>query len=384
MDDRKAPSTAPQSPSKSEKVVILYGGRSGEHEVSQLSAASVYRAIDVDRFLPLLVGVSKEGRWFYQSAPKFSADQRSLLIDESHEVFLPPYPKKDSPKKELISFDPARGKIEFDSLFPVMHGTFCEDGTLQGYLELAEVPYVGCGVLGSSVGMDKAFAKVVAESAGIPVAPYLILTSSDYSHQSAAHAKVAAFGFPCFIKPSNSGSSVGVHKVKTPDALEKALKDAFQYDSVVLVEKAIRAREIELSAVESEEGEAWVSIPGELKVQHEFYSYEAKYLDSNGAIPLLPAPLSDAEVQEAQKLARNIFTALRLEGMARIDLFLDEDTGKFMLNEVNSLPGFTSISMFPKMCEVSGLKYKDLITRLIRLAHFRHEKKAKLSREFRA
>ena len=365
-----------------ERVILLYGGRSGEHEVSLKSAASVVKAIDQTRYEPLLVGISKSGKWYYQSSPIFSKDQNSLEIVTDYEVFLPPYPSKSDTEHELIKVGSDSIKILFHSLFPVMHGTFCEDGTLQGYLELAEVPYVGCGVLGSSVGMDKAFAKKVAESFGIPVTPYLILTSKDFSNRAAALKRVADFGFPCFVKPSNSGSSVGVHKVKSPGELENALVDAFRYDSVILIEKAIRAREIELSVLETEDSEPWVSIPGELKVLHEFYSYEAKYLDSNGAVPLLPAPITDAEVIMATDIARKTFMALRCEGMARVDLFLDEDTGKFILNEINSLPGFTSISMFPKMCEASNLSYRDLITRLIELAHHRHQKKANLLRDF--
>lgn len=364
-----------------QKVVILFGGRSGEHEVSLRSAASVYRFLDREKFEPLLVGISKTGKWFYQKNPQFTSDDESLILTLEEEVVLPPYPPQPG-KKHLMNFAKG-GTFEFDLVFPVMHGTFCEDGTLQGYLDLGEVPYVGCGVLGSSVGMDKAFAKVVLESVGIPVVPYILLNAHEKNHEE----RVSAFGYPCFIKPSNSGSSVGVHKVKKASDLPSVLEDAFQYDSVLLVEKALNVREIECAAIESDgtdgakEG-VWVSVPGELKVNHEFYSYEAKYLDSNGATPLLPAPLSEEQTKEVQSIVRKTFNALRSEGMARVDLFLDKDSGRFYINEINTLPGFTSISMFPKMCEVSGLSYKELLTKLLNLASKRSERKSKLKREF--
>lgn len=286
---------------------------------------------------------------------------------------------------------PVDGKgdaIRFDVLFPVLHGTNCEDGTLQGLLELAEVPYVGCGVLSSSVGMDKDSAKRVVRDSGLPIVPFICVREPSWKRDpDALRGQVQReLGFPVFVKPSNSGSSVGVHKVKDARDLDAALKDAFRYDLKVLIERGISAREIELSVLEnSVYGEPpLVSVPGEVAPTHEFYSYEAKYLDDEGAKLMIPSPLSPEQTTLVQKLARDVFVALECEGMARVDLFLDKGTGSLYLNEVNTLPGFTSISMYPKMWEASGIGYSDLLTRLVGLALDRGARKRALLREYSA
>jgi D-alanine-D-alanine ligase len=267
-----------------------------------------------------------------------------------------------------------------------MHGPLCEDGSIQGLLELADVPYVGCGVLASAVGMDKEVAKRLVQAAGIPVVPWVSLRAGAFEREpAAAEAKIARdLGFPCFVKPTNLGSSVGIHKVKEASQLRAAIQDAFRYDTKVLVEKAVSAREIELSALESPDAgaPALVSVPGEIAPTHEFYSYESKYLDENGAALMIPAKLSAEQTKLAQKIAREVFAALECEGMTRVDLFLDKGTGEFFFNEVNTIPGFTSISMYPKMWEASGIPYAELLSRLVDLAIARHARRKALVRDF--
>ncbi len=335
------------------RVAVLYGGRSGEHEVSLQSAASVIKNLDQDRFEIIPALIDKEGRWQYP---------------------------------EMLRFDGMKPSKALDVVFPVMHGTFCEDGTIQGLLELADVPYVGCGVLASAVGMDKDVTKRLIRDAGLPIVPYLAVKSTQWRKEKNEIAtKISReLGFPVFVKPANAGSSVGVHKVKEAGQLSVALNDSFLYDTKVLIEKAIPAREIELAVLEHENsGEVpRVSAPGEVVPHHEFYSYEAKYLDENGAALLIPAQLDPSQTAEAQRIAREAFMALECEGMARADLFLDKNTGEFYFNEVNTIPGFTSISMYPKMWEASGIPYRDLLTRLIDLAIARHKRKKALKRSY--
>jgi D-alanine-D-alanine ligase len=262
----------------------------------------------------------------------------------------------------------------------------CEDGTIQGLLELADVPYVGCGVLASAVAMDKEMAKRVARDAGIPIVPYISLRHAQWKkdEQSAAARIERELGYPVFVKPANLGSSVGVHKVGEASALNAALEDAFRYDVKVLVEVAIDAREIELAVLENGErgGAPLVSVPGEINPIHEFYSYEAKYLDENGAELIIPAKLDPEQTKAVQEIGRNAFSAIECEGMARVDLLMDRSSGEFYFNELNTIPGFTSISMYPKMWEASGIGYRELLSRLIELAISRHERKRKLVREY--
>lgn len=369
------------------RVVVLYGGRSGEHEISLLSAASVMRNLDPQRFEVIPVAIDKEGRWHLNDLSLIEKNARSLpVFKDAPLVVLPPNPSADHASLMPLGANSKAPQTAIDVVFPVMHGPLCEDGTVQGFLELADVAYVGCGTLSSAVGMDKDVAKRLIHGAGLPIVPYVALKNESWKKNPAQATQRIAMelGYPVFVKPANLGSSVGVHKVKSPAELDAALKDAFRYDSKVLVEKAITAREIELSVLENADtGSApLVSQPGEIMPTHEFYSYEAKYLDENGAAMKIPADLAPEQVKRAQTIARQAFEVLECEGLARVDLFLDNVNGEFYFNEVNTMPGFTSISMYPKMWEASGIGYQELLSRLIDLALSRHSRKKKLVRDF--
>jgi D-alanine-D-alanine ligase len=366
------------------RVAVLYGGKSGEHEVSLQSGASVIRHLNREKFEVIPVSIDKTGRWQWNDLK---------LIEESKAKALPIF--RDAPEMRLASRGDGKASLEpltgsaqsfhdIDVFFPVMHGPLCEDGTVQGLLELADVAYVGSGVLGSALGMDKDVAKRLANAEGIPVAPYISITKAAYLKNSAHWINLAKekVPLPVFVKPANMGSSVGVHKVKKWEDLEAALKDAFQYDLKVLVEQGIDAREVEVAVLDGEP--PFTSVPCEItaSAKHEFYSYEAKYLDQEGATVELPAKLNAKEVKEVQDLASRAFRALECGGMARVDFFLDRKTNKFYFNEVNTIPGFTSISMYPKMMEASGLPYAELLKKLVELALERQRNKHALKRDF--
>ena len=368
------------------RVAVLYGGRSGEHEVSLQSAASVINFLDRDRFEIVPVAIDKDGRWLLNDISLLEGKKSLPVFKNAPKVMLLPNPADPDSGSALIRLGESGEPRGIDVVFPVMHGPLCEDGTIQGLLELADLPYVGCGVLASAVAMDKEMTKRLARDAGIPIVPYLALKHEVWRKEESQWAKTIEeeLGYPVFIKPANLGSSVGIHKVKERGELDSALEDAFRYDRKVLVEAAVNAREIELSILENPEAgaEPLVSVPGEVDPTHEFYSYEAKYLDDNGAALIIPANLDPAEVKQAQDLGRKAFAILECEGMARVDLFLDRTNGRFFLNEVNTIPGFTSISMYPKLWEASGIPYQELLSRLVDLAISRHGKKKKLVREF--
>ncbi len=372
------------------RVAVLYGGRSGEHEVSLQSAASVIRHLDQKRFEIVPVAIDKSGKWHLNDLTLIEKAQAKALpiFKDAPAVVLPPNPADGHNNLMPLGNRDAKpfAGASIDVVFPVMHGTYCEDGAIQGLLELADLPYVGCGVLASAVGMDKEIAKRLVQAAGIPIVPYVSLKSEPWKkNQKAATQRIEKeLGYPCFVKPANSGSSVGVHKVKEASQLLPALQDAVRYDSKVLVEKAIHAREIELSVLESPDAGAdpLVSVPGEIASTHEFYSYESKYLDENGAVLSIPAKLTGDQAARAQSIARAAFQALECEGLSRCDLFLDKTTGEFYFNEVNTLPGFTSISMYPKMWEASGIGYQELLSRLVDLAIARQARKNSLVRDF--
>ncbi|MDP4022831.1 D-alanine--D-alanine ligase family protein [Methylobacterium sp. NEAU 140] len=364
------------------RVAVLYGGRSGEHEVSLQSAASVIRHLDRTRFEVIPVSIDKAGRWQWNDLSLIEARGGPALAiaEDAPEIRLAPRPGGEG---GLLPVAGGSGPGAVDVVFPVLHGPLCEDGTVQGLLELAEVAYVGSGVLASAVSMDKDIAKRLAALAGIPVAPYHALTRQAFARDPAAAAARAREGLtlPVFVKPCNMGSSVGVHKVKAWDALEAALADAFQYDLKVLVEQGIDAREIEVAVLEGEP--LHVSLASELNPSphHDFYSYEAKYLDPDGATVDLPARLEPAEMDRVRGLAAEAFAALECSGLARVDFFLDRQGGGFFFNEINTLPGFTAISMYPKMMEASGVPYPALLSRLIDLALERHRLRHGLKRE---
>ncbi|MGX5732938.1 D-alanine--D-alanine ligase family protein [Bosea thiooxidans] len=366
------------------RVAVLYGGKSGEHEVSLKSAASVLRYLDRERFEPVPISIDKHGRWQCHDLRRIeSANTESLPIPaESPAIRLEP---QGDGRIAILPADSAAPAIPpVDLVFPVIHGPLCEDGAVQGLLELAEAAYVGSGVLASAVGMHKDIAKRLAGLAGLPIAPYLALSRRDYRRDPARWAKAAReqLALPVFVKPCNMGSSVGVHKVKSWEALDAALADAFLYDTKVLVEQGIDAREIEVAVLDGDPPTASVASELNAGPQHEFYSYEAKYIDQDGATVDLPAKLDAAQMERVRQLAIDAFVALECSGLARVDFFLDRKSGEFFFNEINTLPGFTAISMYPKMMEASGLPYPELLTRLIELAQERHAERAGLKTDY--
>jgi D-alanine-D-alanine ligase len=369
------------------RVMVLYGGRSGEHEISLQSARSVINNLDRSKFEVVPVAIDKDGRWLFHDVSLIENAKRELpVFKNAPEVAV----VRQSSGGALVPIkDPGKPlSLNVDVVFPVMHGPLCEDGTVQGLLELAGLPYVGSGVLGSAIGMDKEVAKRLCAAAGIPIASYVTAKKRDWERDKnsiEAEAK-RRLPLPVFVKPANMGSSVGVHKVKTWSELKAALTDAFQYDEKVLIEQGIDAREIEVAVLESPEfGESHITgIPGEVKPagNHEFYSYESKYLDENGAELILPAKLSAAEQKNVREIAVKIFETLELNDMARVDFLMDRKTGTFYFNEVNTIPGFTSISMYPKMMEAAGISYAELLTKLVNLAAARFERRKKLKRDY--
>jgi D-alanine-D-alanine ligase len=350
------------------KVAVIFGGRSGEHEVSIVSALSIVKNIDRSQFDVTLIGITPEGRFVSVDEKEFleyQVNPRLLKLEKiRQDVTLNPGDPFPAQIKGVAS-----NALKVDVVFPIVHGTNGEDGTLQGLLELTGLPYVGSGVLGSAMGMDKDVAKRILRDAGIPVVPFLAVKASQWQHNRKAISEeiLERFSLPCFVKPACAGSSVGVSKVKSPGDLGRALDQAFVFDTKVLVEDGIVARELEVAVLGNDSPKA--SQVGEIRSSHEFYSYEAKYIDENGAQAFIPAlDLSPTEVDEIQKLSIRAFLALELSGLARVDFFMDQNTRALYLNEVNTLPGFTPISMYPKLWDASGLSYSALITELIRLA----------------
>jgi D-alanine-D-alanine ligase len=351
------------------RVGIVYGGRSGEHEVSVVSAASIFKHLDRTRYDPVPVFIEKGGRW--------------VLGGKAPEVLSAGSVGKTPTGGALQPTEPSAAVAGsgFDVIFPVLHGPYGEDGTVQGLLELANVPYVGAGVLGSAVGMDKAIMKTLFAAAGLPIVPHLTVLHRDWLRDAASLTKHAAdrLRFPLFVKPANLGSSVGISKAASSSDLPAAMELAFQFDRKAVVEAGVpNTREIECAVLGNDDPEA--SVPGEVVVTHRdgFYSYDAKYLDPDGAALKIPADLPAATAERVRRVSVEAFRALELSGMARVDFLLDGKTGDLYLNEVNTIPGFTAISMYPKMWEASGLPYPALLDRLIALALERHEEKQRL------
>jgi D-alanine-D-alanine ligase len=363
------------------RVGILFGGRSSEHEISLRSARSVVQALDRRRFTPTLIGIDHQGRWHVLSDEEFLAITNAnlpALTDGGPEVMLPPSPSDG----ELLEMVPRTPLDRLDVVFPILHGAFGEDGTVQGLLELANIPYVGAGVLGSAIGMDKDVQKRLLRDAQIPIVPFAAIAQRQWqSAPEDARRAAVALGYPVFVKPANAGSSVGVSKVKHDAELADAITAAFAYDTKILIEKGLDAREIECSVLGNETPEA--SLPAEVCPQAEFYSYRAKYIDEHGATFEIPAKLSVTQTAAVRGLAVRTFQVLSCEGMARVDFFIDRHDHTLYVNELNSIPGFTSISVYPKLWEVSGLSYTDLISRLIDLAIERHARRQQLQTFYR-
>ena len=351
------------------RVGVLFGGRSGEHEVSLVSAASVIRGLDPDKYEPVPVGITKDGHWLVgEGAAKLLPD----ILKSGRRVML----TADPTEAAIVPLDRGAGAQRFDVIFPVMHGTFGEDGTIQGMLELADIPFVGAGVLGSAIGMDKDVSKRLCESAGIPVVPWVTVFRWRWEKEpSAVQAEIEEkFPYPVFVKPATLGSSVGMTKVHNSAELAPALNLACEFGMKILVEQAVSAREIEVSVLGNHDPQA--SVPGEIVPHREFYDYTAKYLE-DGTQLLIPADLKPAQMKKIQELAVKAFSTLELLGMARVDFFLEKKGGKLFLNEVNTIPGFTSISMYPKLWEASGIGFRELIDKLIELALEMHREKAR-------
>lgn len=357
------------------RLVVLFGGRSAEHDVSCTTAAHVVAAADPERYEIVPVGITRQGTWV-------QADDARAAIEErraggggqgSRPARLEPCGPTLDPLPAVSPGDEDRTVV----VMPLLHGPFGEDGTVQGLLELAGVPYVGSGVLASALAMDKAKAKEVLAVHGLPQVPYIVLPPGDLTGAAAAVDK-ARLGYPAFVKPANMGSSVGVSKVGGPGGLADAVALAAGYDEWVVIEQGVAGREIEVGVLGNRQPRT--SVPGEIVASHEFYDYEDKYVD--GACDLLvPAPLGEAEEAEVRELARRAYVALRCDGMARVDFFYEPEGRGFLVNEVNTIPGFTPVSMYPRLWEATGVPYPALIDELVRLALERHERRRHLSSE---
>src|SRR5215510_4553662 len=386
------------------RVGVLFGGRSGEHEVSLLSAASVLNAIDRSKYDVVPIGISKEGRWLTSvhaerllegrhhedkslRAGDPEATTSAAVLASGDAVIVPPVPSSGADRHSLIPFSgnqssgTAKHAIDVDVIFPVLHGTFGEDGTIQGLLELADIPYVGAGVLGSAAGMDKDIMKRLFAAAGLAIVKHVTVLRSQWERDSKRITKEIEkqLKYPVFVKPANLGSSVGISKVHNRKELGPAMELAAGYDRKIVIEQGVggkkrKAREIECSVLGNDSPEA--SIAGEIVPIKEFYDYAAKYLDEGSEL-IIPAKLSKRRMKEVQEMAIAAFQAVDCSGLARVDFLLDPKNDKLYVNEINSMPGFTSISMYPKLWAASGIPYPELIDRLIRLALERHADKKK-------
>ncbi|WP_030851964.1 D-alanine--D-alanine ligase family protein [Streptomyces sp. NRRL S-475] len=368
----------PEQPPRKPRVAVVFGGRSSEHGISVVTAGAVLKAIDRTKYDVLPIGITQDGRWALTAdEPERMAivDRRPPTVDllaESAEgaVILP----VDPASREVVYSEPGsvpKALGEVDVVFPVLHGPYGEDGTLQGLLELSGVPYVGSGVLASAVGQDKEYMKRVFTSFGLKVGPYVVVRPREWEQdRAAARKKIVDFagdhGWPLFVKPSRAGSSIGITKVDDLSGLDDAIAEAQRHDPKILVEAALRGREIECGVLEFEDGPR-ASLPAEIPSPetHAYYDFEAKYIDSTPG--LVPAPLTPQETAEVQRLAVDAFDAASCEGLVRADFFLTED-GEFVINEINTMPGFTPISMYPQMWQASGVSYPELIDRLVQAA----------------
>ncbi len=378
------------------RVGVIYGGRSGEHEVSVASAASIMKHLDRARYEPVPIRIEKDGRWtLADKAPSVikAADvieharlQAARPARPGREAHIVAHPgdetvltiERGDPKATAEGTSAVVTGLGLDVIFPVLQGPYGEDGTVQGLLELANVAYVGAGVLGSAVGMDKGVMKQLFAAHGLPVAPYIVILRREWDRDAAGvTTRVAGeLGYPVFVKPANLGSSVGISKAKNAEELAAAVRLAAEFDRKVVIEAAVpNAREIECAVLGNDEPAA--SVAGEVVPSREFYDYEAKYLDEGSKL-LIPAPLDAAQMDEVRRLAVAAFRAVDGAGMSRVDFLMDAASGALYLNEVNTIPGFTTISMYPKLWEASGLPYRDLIDRLVSLALERHAEKQQL------
>ncbi len=347
------------------RVGVLFGGQSPEHEISLLSARCMIENINLEKYQVLLIGINRKGEWFYLDRAKFLAlfENNNIPLFEGADPSLPL-----GIFAQDQGFSPHLLRSQCDLVFPLLHGPFGEDGTIQGLLKLANLPFVGSDVLGSAICMDKGIAKRLLKEAGIPTPRFRCVKAGDLFD---LQAWIKEIGLPLFVKPARLGSSIGMSKVHNLRELLPAMQTAFQYDEKILLEECIEGREIECAVLGN--GELAVSLPGEVIPTHEFYSYEAKYIDPKGALFKLPAELDNSAALEIQELAKKAFLSLECEGMARVDFFLSKE-GEVFVNEINTIPGLTQISLYPRLWELSHISYSTLIDRLINLALQRHER----------
>jgi D-alanine-D-alanine ligase len=357
------------------RVGLLFGGRSVEHEVSLASATSILKALDPTRYEVALVAIGQDGRW-HLGAPPLPPE----AAVQGEEVTLPAVPGQHTITSTSGTELGSMGHL--DVIFPIVHGRGGEDGSLQGLLELADVPYVGAGVLGSALQMDKDVTRRLLHAAGLPVVPWVVVRKGQLERdpEGCAGRVRSELGLPVFVKPANGGSSVGTSKVAEEARLLPALREAARYDTKILADRAVDAREIEVAVLGDDPIEA--SVPGEIRTAHEFYDYEAKYVDEQTEL-LVPAPLGDEQTRAARRLAIEAVEILEGSGLARVDFLLDRQSGELFVNEVNSLPGFTEASMYPRLWEASGLPYPALLDRLIELALARHRERRAIDTVYR-
>ncbi len=356
-------------------IALVYGGKSGEHEVSLISATSIARTVDTGKHALILVGITVDGRWFLQPESELSrvrTDSAAVLsIQENEAQRVSILPGGGT----LTAFQAGGRALAVDVVFPVLHGTYGEDGTIQGLFEMADLPYVGGGVMASSIAMDKEKTKILWQAAGLPVVPFVAVKLVEWTTESEKRALLLKaekdLSYPLFVKPACAGSSVGAAKARNREELEKKCAEAFLWDDKIIIEPFIPAREIECSVTGNEAPVAYT--PGEIIPTHEFYDYEAKYIDPDGASLKIPADISEQTTRRLRQIAIKAYQTLDLSGLSRVDFFIDKRDETLYLNEINTIPGFTSISMFPKMCEASGLPYPDLVMKLLNLARARYE-----------
>src|SRR5438034_710293 len=359
------------------RIGLIFGGRSGEHEVSLASATSVMANLDKKKYEVVPIGITKEGGWLLGTEPArlMAAEQHINHTENTEQETTTAVTLTGDPRMRrlipLESGEQLQDNGALDVIFPVLHGTYGEDGTLQGLLDMADVPYVGCGVLGSALGMDKKKMKMVFQAVGLPSVDYLVYRRNEWecSPKTIMNAIEQRLGFPCFVKPVNLGSSVGVNKAHDRIELEHAINVAAEYDRKIIIELGINCREVECAVLGNDEPIA--SVVGEIISSNEFYDYRAKYIDGKSQA-VIPADLARETAEEVRRQAVQAFIALDLSGLARVDFFIEKETSQVYINEVNTMPGFTTISMYPKLWEASGLPYAQLMDRLIELAIERH------------
>ena len=370
-------------------IAVIYGGRSGEHEISLISASAIVRGMSKENKV-VLIGITKAGKWYVQDDSEYQricADEKATLTlkeDEAKAVSVIPGAKKDA-------FVAGGKSLNIDVVFPALHGTYGEDGTIQGLFEMADVPYVGCTHISSAITMDKEKTKMIWQAAGLPVVPYVCMKRfvmlDSVVYDDFIEATEKELGYPMFVKPCCAGSSNGASKANNKKELNFALMEAFQWDDKVLIEKSINAREVECSVTgnsvtypaDSDVEEVVAYIPGEIAPSHTFYDFDAKYNDPDGAKLLIPAELTENDLEKIRKTACAAYKVLDATGLSRVDFFIDRDSKEVYLNEINTLPGFTPISMFPKMCDAAGLKFPELIQLLLDEAVARYNAKQQLS-----